>query len=69
MVEADEDEIGAARESLIVRDEPRKLSPVTVQARIQRLGRFAGEAVRAECEEVELGVGEDAVERLLPGVP
>ena len=41
---------------------------LAVQARIERAGRLTGERVRAERDELELRVREDAVERFLAGV-
>ena len=69
VVEADEDEVGAASQRLLVRNERgRPAGPVAGEAGVESARGLPGERVRAEREQVELGVREDAVERLLPGV-
>ena len=69
MLEADEDDVGAACQRLLVRHEGGSpAAAVAREARIERRRALAGQRVRAEREEVELGVGEHTVERLLPGV-
>src|SRR4029079_18511537 len=68
VVEAAEDESGPGRERLLIRDELRKRSvPVPGEPRVERLGRFARQRNGAEREQLERGVREHAVERLLPG--
>src|SRR5207245_4514474 len=69
VVEADEDDVGAALQGRLVRDEVRDpLAAVPVQAGIELGGAPAGEAVRADGVQVELGMREHAVERLLPRI-
>ena len=65
VAEAEEDDVGAGRESLVVGDE---LWQGAVQPDVEGSGRLACERVGAERDHVQLGVAEDAVERLLPGV-
>src|SRR5439155_21932961 len=57
---------GAGRERLVVRHEG---GQIPVQPQVERRGGLTGERVGAERDNLELGVGEQAVERLLAGVP
>ena len=66
VVEAHEDDVGAARERLLVRHERGQPAAVAGEARVEREAA-AGERVRAERDELELGMREHAVERLLTG--
>ena len=62
VVEAAEDHVGAARERLLVGDEVRDRGiAVAGEARVERGRGAAGERVGAECDQLELGVREDAV--------
>ena len=63
--EAEEDDVGAGRERLVVRHERGQMP---VQPQIERGRRLPGERIRAERDDLELGVCEHAVERLLAGV-
>ena len=67
VAQAAEHELRAARERLVVGDERRQAEPR--QARVERVGGRAGERVGAERVQLELRVGEHAVERLLTGIP
>ena len=55
-------------ERLRVRDERGQRAAVAVEARIERARGLTGERVGAERDELELRMGEHAVERLLTGV-
>ena len=65
VAETEEDDVGAGRQSLVVGDEARQRA---VQPDVEGTGRLSCERVGAERDHVEIGMAEDAVERLLPGV-
>ena len=68
VVEAAEDELGAGGQRLVVRDEDgQRPVPVAAEPRVERVGRLPGERVGSERDELEPGVREHPVERLLPG--
>ena len=70
VAEAEEDDVRAARERLVVRDEGGgRRGAVAGEPRVERGGGLPGERVGAERGQLEPGVGEHAVERLLAGVP
>src|SRR5205085_11677923 len=64
-VDAQEDQRGAGAKCLLVRHEPRQGA---VQAQVERRGAMSREAVRPERSDYELGMRQNAVERLLTGV-
>ena len=67
--EAEEDDVGAAREGRIVRDEAgNPAPPVAAEPRVEGVRRLAGEGVRAERVELEARMCEHPVERLLTRV-
>jgi hypothetical protein len=66
VAQACEDDLGARRERLRVRDERRQ---VPVQPDVERRGTSPRERVGAEGDELELRVREHPVERLLARVP
>ena len=68
--QADDRHVGLAGERGRVRDQPRHApAAVPVQARIEGACVLTGQRVGPDRVELELRVMEDAVERLLPGVP
>src|SRR3981081_2772088 len=62
MTQAEEEHVGTACQRFTVRDER---GQGAVQSEIERRRRLPGEGVRAERDDLELGVREDPVERLL----
>jgi hypothetical protein len=65
VVQAEEENVGSARQRLRVRHERRQRA---VEAEIQRRRRFPRQGVRPERDDLELGVPEDTIERLLPRI-
>ena len=69
VIEADEHEVGAARQGFLVRHEGGSAAcAVAGEAGVERARGLPGERVGAEREQIELRMGKHAVERLLPGV-
>jgi len=64
--DTEEDDVRAGGERLVVRDESRQRA---VQPQVERRSRVARKRVGAEGDDLELRVPQDAVERLLAGVP
>ena len=66
----DEDDVGAARESCLVRDESRHAAPaVAAEPGVEGSRRLPGERVGSQRVQVQRRVREHAVERLLTRVP
>ena len=65
VVEAQEEDVGAACGGLGIRHEGRQGA---VKSRIERLRGLPGERVRAERDRLERGVREQAIEGLLAGI-
>ncbi len=69
MRETDECDVRLARERGLVRDQARHaLAAVSVEARIERRRVAARQGIRPDRIQLELGVGQDAIERLLARV-
>ena len=69
VAETEEDDVGATRQRRVVRDEAGDPAPpVSAEPRVERVRGPPGERVRAEGIELEAGMGEDAVQRLLARV-
>jgi hypothetical protein len=66
VTDAEEDDVGACGSGFGVRDE---VGQVAVEPRVERGGRAARERVRPERDRIQPWMGEQAVERLLAGVP
>ena len=69
VAEAEEDDVGAAGERLVVRDEGGSVGgAVPRQTRVERARGLPRQRVRPERDQVELRMREHPVERLLSGV-
>ena len=66
VAEATENDVRARRECVVVRDEWRQVE--ASQPRIEHVSAPAGKRFRAERDEFQLGMDENAVERFLTGV-